>query len=157
MVKFRECDELLYFRRFTLKLRGAVYWSYIRPGILYEGDKWCLKESEMGILRMTERSMVRATCGVQLRDRRRSTYFMFMLGLSETIDQLPMANSVCWYGHVLRREDGHVLNGALDFEDEGHRKKGRPRRTWKNRLRKKLWWLVWEWKMHFAYQNGVLA
>ena len=34
---------------------------------------------------------------------------MFMLGLSETIDQLAMANSVRWYGHLLSRVDGHVL------------------------------------------------
>ena len=36
---------------------------------------------------------------------------MFVLGLSETIDQLAMANSVRWYGHVMRREDGHVFEG----------------------------------------------
>ena len=39
--------------------------------------------------------MVRAMCGVQLKDRKRSTDLMFMLGLNETIDQLTMANSVC--------------------------------------------------------------
>ena len=27
-----------------------------------------------------------------------------------------MANSVHWYGHVLRREDSHVLKRALEFE-----------------------------------------
>ena len=43
---------------------------------------------------------------------KRSTDFMFVLGLNETIDQLVMANSVCWYGHVLRREDGLVLRRA---------------------------------------------
>ena len=42
-----------------------------------------------------------------------------------------MANSVCRYGHVLRREDGHILRGALDFEVEGQWKKGRPKRMWK--------------------------
>ena len=48
---------------------------------------------------------------------------MWMLGLNETIDQLAMANIVCWYGQVLRKEDGHVLRRALDFEVEGQRKK----------------------------------
>ena len=72
--------------------------------------------------------MVRAMCGVQLKDRKRSTDLMFMLGLKKTIDLLVMANSVCWYGHVLRREDGHVLRRTLDFEVEGQRKKGRPKR-----------------------------
>ena len=74
--------------------------------------------------------MVRVMCGVWLKDRKRSTGLMFMFGLSETIDQLAMANSVRRYGHVLRRKDGHVLRRALDFEVEGKRKKGRLKRTW---------------------------
>ena len=54
------------------------------------------------------------------------TDLMFMLILKETIDQLAMANSVRWYGHVLRR--------ALDFEVEGHRTEVRPKRTWKKQV-----------------------
>ena len=46
---------------------------------------------------------------------------MFMLGLNYTIDQLAMANSVRWDGHVLRREDSHVLRRALDLKVEGQR------------------------------------
>ena len=57
-----------------------------------------------------------------------------MLGLNKTVNHLVMANSVRWYGHVLRREDGHVLRRALDFEVEGQRKKGRPKRTWKKQF-----------------------
>ena len=34
-------------------------------------------------------------------------------------------NSVHWYCHVLRREDGHVLRRSLDFQVLGQRKKGR--------------------------------
>ena len=30
-----------------------------------------------------------------------------------------MASSVRWHGHVLRREDCHVLRRALDFDFEG--------------------------------------
>ena len=56
-----------------------------------------------------------------------------MLGLNETIDQLAMANNICWYGHVLWREDGlvlwiedgHVLRRALNLEVEGQRANGR--------------------------------
>ena len=38
---------------------------------------------------------------------------MLMFSLNETIDQLAMANSVHWYGHVSRREDGYVLRRVL--------------------------------------------
>ena len=77
-------------------------------------------------------------CGVQLKDIKRSTDLMFILGLKETVDHLAMANSVHLYGDVLRREDGHVLIGALDFEFEGNRKNWRPKRMWKGRLRRKV-------------------
>ena len=60
--------------------------SYVRLTILYGSKAWCLKESEMGIMRRTERSMVRAMCGVQLKNRKISTDLMFMLGLNEAID-----------------------------------------------------------------------
>ena len=59
---------------------------------------------------------------------------MFMLGLSEIIDQQAIENSFCWYGHLLRREDGHVLRRALDFEAKGQRKKWRPKRTWRKQV-----------------------
>ena len=120
-VKFMVCSELLYGRRVSLRFNGAVYKSYVMAAILYGSETWCLEHSEMGILRRTEKSMVRAMCEVQLKDRIRPKDLM--LGLNGSMDQLTMANSVHWYGHVLRM--------ALDFEVESQRKKGRLKRTWK--------------------------
>ena len=67
----------------------------------------------MGILQRTERSMVRAMCGEQLKVRKRAKNVM--LCLNETIDKLAMVSSVCWYGPMLTREDGHILRRALGF------------------------------------------
>ena len=50
------------------------------------------------------------------------------------IGQLAMANSVRWYGHVLRREVGLVLRRVFYFEVEGQRRKGRLKRTWKRQV-----------------------
>ena len=41
-----------------------------------------------------------------------------MLGLKETVVQMAKANGVRWYRHVLRRDDGHVLRKALEFEGQ---------------------------------------
>ena len=76
--KLRGCNELLYGRRFPLRLKGAVHKGYVRPAILYGSKAWRLKESEMEILQKTERSIVRVMCGVQHKDRKRSTNLMFM-------------------------------------------------------------------------------
>ena len=39
-----------------------------------------------------------------------------MLSLTDTIDQLAMTNSVHWYDHLLRREDGDVLRRVIDIK-----------------------------------------
>ena len=75
-------------------------------------------------------------CGGQFKDGKRTTNLM--LGLNEAIDQLAMVNSVRWYGHVLRREDGVVLRRALDIEVEGQRRKWRLKRIWKKQVEEEV-------------------
>ena len=133
-VRFRECEELLLGNRFPLKLKGKVYRCCVRSAILYESETWCLKENEKAILRRTERAMVRAMCGQKVVDRKTTEEQMDMLGLKETINRLATANGVRWYGHVLRRDDDSVLRVALNLEVSGKRKRGRPRKTWKNQV-----------------------
>ena len=54
-----------------------------------------------------------------------------MLELKQTVVQMAKANGVRWYGHVLRRDDGHVLRKVLEFEVKNKRKRGQPKKTWK--------------------------
>ena len=78
----------------------------------------------MTILRRTERAMVREICGAKLMEKKRTEDSMEMLGLKETVHvvQMAKANGVRLYGHVLRRDDGHVLRKALKVEVKGKRK-----------------------------------
>ena len=59
-----------------------------------------------------------------------------MFGLKETVIQMEKANGVRRYGHVLRRDDGHVLRKALEFEVKSKEKRGRPKKTGKMQVRK---------------------
>ena len=61
---------------------------------------------------------------------------MEILALKETVVQMAKVNRVRWYGHVLRRDDGHVLRKALEFEVKRKRKRGRPKKTWKTQVEK---------------------
>ena len=77
-MKFRECSEILKGRRFSLKMKGKIYKSCVRSGMLYGSEAWCLREKEMTILRRTERAMIQVMCGVKLLDRRNSDELMDM-------------------------------------------------------------------------------
>ena len=74
-----------------------------------------------------------------------------MLGLNETIDQLSMANSDCWYVYVLRREDGYILRRALDFEVEGQGKKGRLEKTSRKQVEED------GMKVGLSWEDGVMV
>ena len=55
-------------------------------------------------------------------EKKRTEDLMEMLGLKETMVQMAKVNGGRWYGHVLRRDDGHVLRKVLQFEVTGKRK-----------------------------------
>ena len=73
-------------------------------------------------MRRTETAMVRAVCGAKLMEKKVTEDLMKMLKLKETVVQMAKANGVRWYGHVLRRDVGHVLRKALEFEMKVKRK-----------------------------------
>ena len=88
----------------------------------------------MAILRRTEKTMMRAMCGVMI--EKRSQELVSLLGLKDILDGLARASGVRWYGHVLRRDSGDVLRRAMDFEVPGRRGHGRPKMTWKRQKEK---------------------
>ena len=98
--KFRECGEILFGKRFALRMKGKISKSYVRSALLFGSETWCLREHEIAILRRAERSMVRVICGVKLVDKRNTLELMDMFGLKEAADKLARANDMRWYGRV---------------------------------------------------------
>ena len=128
-MKFRECGELSRGRRFSLRMKGMVYRSCVRSAMLYGSETRCLGESEMAVLRRTERAMVRSMGGVKLVDRNNTEELTEMLDLKKTLDRMAKENGVRWHGHVIRREDDDILKKAMMMEVNGQRKRGRPKMT----------------------------
>ena len=44
-------------------------------------------------------------------------------------------NRLLWYGHVLRKEDDDWVKKCMEYEVEGPRPRGRPKRTWREVVR----------------------
>ena len=84
----------------------------------------------IGILQRNERAMMRNVCGVKLMDKKSINDLMQMLDFNETIDLLVKANSVHWYGHVLRKDKNNFMRRALDLNVDGTMKRGRSKKTW---------------------------
>ena len=67
-------------------------------------------------------------CGMKLVDKKITKDLMQVMDLEETIDQLQKTNTVCWYGHVLRKDNNKIMQ-MLDIRVKGTSKIGRLKTT----------------------------
>jgi len=79
-------------------------------------------------LQRAEMRKVRWMCGVKLQDRVPSKGLRDRLGLDDIISLL-QHNKLRLYGHVLRKEDDDWVKKCLEYELEGARPRGRPKKT----------------------------
>jgi len=73
--------------------------------------------------------MVRWMCGVKVNGRVPSKELRERLGLDYTVSVLQQ-NRLRWYEHVLSREDNDWVKKCMEYEVEGARPKGRPKKSW---------------------------
>ena len=69
-------------------------------------------------------------CNVKVKDRVLSKLLREKLGIDDIILVLQQ-NRLRWYGHMLRKEDTDWVKKCMEYEVEGSRPKGRPKRTWR--------------------------
>jgi len=74
-------------------------------------------------------------CNVKVKDRVPSKKLRERLGIDDIIFMLQQ-NRLQWYGHVPRKEDTDWVKKCIEYEVEGSRPRGRPKRTWKEVLQK---------------------
>jgi len=79
--------------------------------------------------------MVRWMCNVKVKDRVPSKELRERLGIDDIILILQQ-NRLRWYGHLLRKEDTDWVKKCMEYEVEGSRSRGRPKRTWKEVVQK---------------------
>jgi len=70
----------------------------------------------------------------KLKDRLPSKELRERLGVDD-IALVLQQNRLRWYGHVLRKDDDDWVKKCMDYEVEGPRPRGRPKRTWKEVVR----------------------
>jgi len=78
--------------------------------------------------------MVGWMCGIKLKDRLPSKELRERLGIDD-IALILQQNRLRWYGHVLRKQDDWVKK-CMEYEVEGPRPRGRPKRSWREVVKK---------------------
>jgi len=107
----------------------------VQSSVLYGSETWPVrKENEVAVQR-AEMRMVRWMCNVKVKDRVPSKELRERLGIDDIILILQQ-NRLQWYEHVLQKEDTDWMKRCMEYEVEGSRPRGRPKKTWKEVVQK---------------------
>ena len=102
----------------------------MRSSMLHGSETWPARKENEVALQRAEMRMVRWMCNVKVKDRVPSKELRERLGIHYIILILQQ-NRLQSYGHVLRKEDTDWVKKCMEYDVEGSRPRGRPKKTWR--------------------------
>ena len=100
-------------RRISLKVKGEVYKTVVRPTMMYGAETWAGKKAQEKKLDVAEMRMLRWMSGVTKLDRIRNARIRGTTKVGE-ISKKVQESWLKWYIHVLRREEEYVGKSVGD-------------------------------------------
>ncbi|KAI5087616.1 hypothetical protein C0J45_22105, partial [Silurus meridionalis] len=116
-------------RRVSVRVKGKVYRTVVRPEMLYERQEVELEVAEL--------KMLRCSLGVTTMDRIRNEFIRGTVHVGRFGDKVREVR-LRWFGHVQRRNTGYISRRMLRIETPGRRKRGRPRRRFMDVVREDM-------------------
>ena len=123
---WKRVSGILCDRRISLRVKGKVYKTVVRPAMMYGAETWAVKKAQEKKLDVAEMRMLRWMSGVTKLDRIRNERIRGSTKVGE-ISKKVQESRLKWYGHVLRREEEYVGKRVMAMEVPGKRRRGRPK------------------------------
>ena len=127
--KWKEIAGMLVNRRIPLRGRVKIYCACVRPVMLYGAETWSTTKEIEKMIKQNDCRMLRYMGHVKWEDGVSNEEVMKRCGVEDVLKVLRRYR-LRWYGHVRRREEGHIIRRAAELVVEGRGYRGRPRKTW---------------------------
>ncbi|KAI5099200.1 hypothetical protein C0J45_11339, partial [Silurus meridionalis] len=129
-------------RRVSVRVKGKVYRTVVRPEMLYGLETVALSKKQEAELEVAELKVLRFSLGVMKMDRIRNefirgTVVCTVCTLGCFGDKVREAR-LRWFGHVQRRDMRYIGRRMLRMEPPERRKKGRPRKRFMDVVREDM-------------------
>lgn len=135
--KWRDLSCVLCDPKITVRLKGKIYRTMIRPVMIYGAEAWTLKRREEELLERTEMRMLRWILGVSLKDKNRNENIRKAAGVA-CISEKAREARLRWYGHVERADEGSSIKRIMNAEVKGHRSRGRQKKRWRDSIQQDI-------------------
>jgi hypothetical protein len=121
-----------FFKSFLpLHLKKRLYDACVLPVLTYGCQTWCLSEGSSQKLTVAQRSMERSMLHKKKVDKVSSLKLRKATKIKDVV-QTARELKWNWAGHVARYPNDRLPNIVANWEPKGGRRRGRPRRRWKD-------------------------
>ena len=129
---FKKVQSIITSRHVSMRHKALTYETYVRPAVLYASETMTWKKDLLQRMEVFQNHILRwmTRCRlidhIPLRELRRRTNI-------KTLSSHIIARKLKWYGHVKRSQ--LPVKVTVEGLVEGKRKRGRPRRRWRDDIR----------------------
>jgi len=115
--------------------------TLIRPVVTYGAETWMMTKKEKQAMLIFERKIFRRIYGPKYEDgewKSRKNWELEKLSKGENIVKWIKGQTISWLGHMERMEEDRMPKKSFTQELEGTRRRGRPRKGWREEVERDL-------------------
>ena len=112
--------------------------TMVETVLTYGCEVWALKEEDKKRIRAVEMDYLRRSAGRSRLERIRNEQIRLKMSAQETVIERIEKKSLRWFGHLLRMNDERLPKQIFIWKPPGRRKRGRPRRSWNEGIRRAM-------------------
>jgi hypothetical protein len=118
-------------KNITKNLKKMIYNSMVKSVLIYGAEIWNLYEDDRRRINAPEMDAPRWSARTSKLDRKPNEIFRGKIDAQDMILDEITRKQLIWYGHVETMDPTCLPKIMIHWEPEGRKKRGRPRRTWK--------------------------
>jgi len=119
-------------KNITRNQKKKIYNSMVKSVLVYGAETWSLCQNERMRINATEMDALRRSARISKLDIKKNEYIRGKMDARGMILDDITRKQLIWYGHVERMDQTRLLEIMIHWKPEGRKKRGRPRRTWKD-------------------------
>ena len=121
---WKRVSGILCDRRISLRVKGKLYKTVVRPAMMYGAETWAVKKAQEKQLDVAAMRMLTWMSGVTKLDRSRNERIVGTTKVGYISKKVQESRWKC-YGHVLRREEEYVGKRVMGMEVLGKIRKSK--------------------------------
>lgn len=115
-----------------------IYNTIVKSIVLYGAEVWRWNEADKRRVAALEMDALRRSCRISRMERIPNERIKQLMEVKETIVENVEKKQLIWYGHVRRMGEDRLPRATMEWIPPERRKRGRPRTTWGNIIRKAM-------------------